>query len=117
MISAALRADHRWLRLPRSATPSERFWAKVEKADGDGCWLWLASLDFDGYGQFRFGGRMVKAYAFAYVEAKGPIPAGLELDHLCRNRACVRPHHLEPVTHAENVRRGAMVAANQAVRP
>ena len=82
-----------------------RFWAKVDKS-GD-CWLWTAAVDPRGYG--AFGGpnhRRVFAHRVAYELLKGPIPQGLELDHLCRQPSCVNPDHLEPVTHAENVRRG-----------
>lgn len=75
---------------------------------GDGCWEWTASRDGYGYGQVydHASGRMMKAHRAAYEALVGPIPAGLDLDHLCRNRGCVRPDHLEPVTRGENVRRG-----------
>lgn len=82
----------------------ERFWARVNKTEG--CWLWTGSMRTDGYGQFWDGKRNVKAHRFAYEDEGWAIPEGLELDHLCRNRACVRPEHLEAVTHLTNVRRG-----------
>lgn len=82
----------------------DRFWDKVEKTDG--CWVWTASKNGDGYGQFRIGSRMCKAHRVAYELEIGQIPDNKEIDHTCRNRACVRPDHLDPVDHAENVRRG-----------
>lgn len=93
-------------------TPAERFWRKVDKngpvpiyrPDLGCCWLWTSGLDGAGYGMFSEQGA---AHRFAYELLVGPIPAGLQLDHLCRVPACVRPSHLEPVSHAENIRRGA----------
>ena len=82
----------------------DRFWARVVK--GDGCWLWSGATNDHGYGQLHRDRRTVYAHRFSYELAVGPIPAGLQIDHLCRNRSCVRPHHLEPVTSAVNTRRG-----------
>lgn len=95
------------------ATASDRFWSKVEK--GSDCWLWKAALSIGGYGTFHVSGGntvtkgrvRVYAHRWAYEQVKGPIPDGLELDHLCRTRNCVNPDHLEPVTHAENHERRA----------
>jgi len=87
----------------------ERFWAKVSFTP-EGCWLWLGSKA-KGYGKLRFNTRMVSAPRFAYELTYGPIPTGLELDHLCRNRACVNPAHLEAVPHRTNALRGGGVGA------
>jgi len=92
----------------------ERFERKVDKA-GD-CWLWIAYIRRDGYGYFWVDGKMVYSHRFAYEHYVGPIPAGLQLDHLCRVRNCVRPSHLEPVTQQENVRRGEVGKASGALQ-
>lgn len=68
-----------------------------------GCWNWNLSLTSHGYGGSLDGKR---AYVTYYEQKHGAVPEGMELDHKCRNRRCVNPDHLEPVTHAENVRRG-----------
>ena len=89
-------------------TYEERFWSRVQKTDG--CWLWTAGKNNNGYGWFKVNGKMVLAHRFSYELHIGPIPEGLVLDHVkargCTNRTCVNPAHLEPVTELENIRRG-----------
>lgn len=85
----------------------ERFRTKIKISAG--CWEWTASLDARGYGRFGRGGRragVAPAHRYAYELAFGTVPAELVIDHLCRRPCCVRPDHLEAVTHGENVRRG-----------
>jgi hypothetical protein len=81
------------------------FWDKVDKS-GE-CWVWTAANNGSGYGRFWLDGKMQYPHRVAYEMCVGPIPDGLVIDHLCRNRSCVRPDHLEPVTNAENQARGA----------
>jgi hypothetical protein len=72
------------------------------------CWLWQGARTSMGYGNLvsqALGARML-VHRAVWIDANGPVPAGLELDHLCRVRHCCRPDHLEAVTHAENIRRG-----------
>ena len=79
------------------------------RVDENGCWVWTGALDRKGYG--RLGGRL--AHRLVYVLLVGDIRDVLELDHLCRNRACVNPAHLEPVTHTTNVQRGMAGPGNR----
>lgn len=104
-------------------TSQERFWLKVNK-DGPvlnpelgHCWEWTACLASKSrYGLFFTPGRTGVAHRFAYEWLVGPIPDGLTLDHLCRNRACVNPAHLEPVLPRTNVLRGVGVTAHNAAK-
>lgn len=99
---------------------ADRFWEKVDISGT--CWEWTAAKMKYGYGRFRSGGsyenggRIVFAHRWAYEYLRGPIPAGLVLDHLCRNPSCVNPDHLEPVTSGENVLRGSGLAAKNAAK-
>jgi hypothetical protein len=88
----------------------QRFWDKVDD-DANSCWLWTAAIGHNGYGRFWFDGRHVRAHRFAYELLVGPIPEGMELDHLCRVRHCVNPAHLEIVEHRENMLRGDTIVA------
>lgn len=90
-------------------TTEQRFWLKVAKQD-DGCWRWTASTKL-GYGTFKVAGRPWLAHRWSYEHFVGPIPDGLQLDHLCKFRGCVNPEHLEPVTSAENNYRSETWAA------
>lgn len=81
-----------------------RFWLKVEKTDR--CWLWKGWKHESGYGRFVIHGNNTYPHRIAYEVVKGRIPEGKTLDHLCRNRLCVNPDHLEPVTNRENLIRG-----------
>jgi hypothetical protein len=85
-----------------------RFWAKVSKTEN--CWMWTGMKSTKGYGLFMLNGKRKRAHRISYELSIGPIPEGLQLDHLCRNPSCVNPSHLEPVTSRENTLRG--IAAN-----
>ncbi len=75
------------------------------------CWHFSGALNNNGYGVIGVGRRVMYAHRAAYEVLVGPIPEGLTIDHLCRNRACINPTHLEPVTFRENVRRAAALKA------
>lgn len=97
----------------------ERFFEKIRESES-GCWEWTGGLNGVGYGQFYKGrtalGETGKTYAhrWAYEFFIGPVPEGLHLDHLCRNRKCCNPWHLEPVTCRVNLLRGETTAAAHA---
>lgn len=105
-----------------------RLWSRVNKAGPTmprmttPCWQWTGALTAAGYGQISAGGAAVngaKKYAvhrLVYETLVGPVPPGLSLDHLCRNRACCRPEHLDPVTPQENALRGVGPAAIRAAK-
>jgi hypothetical protein len=91
-----------WMELTQKQ--KDKFFQKINKTDD--CWLWTAATNEHGYGVVRINKRLFKAHRVSYEIHKGEIPEGLSLDHLCKNRSCVRPEHLEAVTHRENCLRG-----------
>lgn len=100
--------DPLMVKQPKDDRPYEVwFWERVAKGDPDECWLWTGHLGSGGYGAAYVRGVRTNrgAHRVAYELAVGPVPDGLEIDHLCFTRRCCNPAHLEPVTHAENVRR------------
>lgn len=102
--------------VPRTFT--ERMWAKFQR-DENGCWLWTGCIMATGYGQVNLGGRsagLSVAHRAMYELIVGPVPPGLDLDHLCRVRHCVNPSHLEPVTRRVNLLRGETVTAANAAK-
>ncbi|MFE4229150.1 HNH endonuclease [Arthrobacter sp. NPDC056886] len=100
----------------------ERFWARVNKSDE--CWNWTGKPRNSGYGFLYMlppGGtkkKQYQAHRLSYELAKGPIPEGMSIDHICHNRMCVNPDHLRPVTHKQNHenRKGASSASRSGVR-
>jgi hypothetical protein len=87
----------------------DRFWAKVRPTGF--CWEWTGAKDSHGYGVFRTEGKNDRSHRVAYTLLVGAIPAGLHLDHLCRNTSCCNPDHLDPVTPRVNYLRGQSPAA------
>lgn len=95
--------------MPKTRPALERFLEKVRIPVAGGCWLWIGAQNGRGYGVFGIGGgsrSIAKAHRWAYEKWVCKIPAGLQIDHLCRQRSCVNPKHLETVTQQENIRRG-----------
>jgi len=101
-----------------------RFWRKVDKngpipahrPELGPCWIWKGHLTYHGYGRVCKGtpAKRYQAHVVAFVTLRGPIPAGLEPDHLCFIRKCVNPWHIEPVTHKVNSLRGNSPLAQNA---
>lgn len=90
-------------------SPLDRIFARV--AYEDGCWQWRGCTS-DGYGLISVDGKDRKPHRLVYEALVGPVPAGHVIDHLCRNRACCNPLHMEVVTDGENKRRGVSGANN-----
>lgn len=93
-------------------TFEQRFWGRVEKTNN--CWNWRGYTIWNGYGRCYFNGRHQLVHRVAYELLVAEIPEGLTIDHLCRNRLCVNPSHLEPVTMRENTLRGEGACARNA---
>lgn len=101
-----------------------RFASKVKVDMETECWNWMGALNTYGYGRFQLSRttllqgqqREISAHRYAYSKIVGLIPEGLQLDHLCRNRSCCNPNHLEPVTPRENLLRGATIPAIHAAK-
>lgn len=90
----------------------------TKQADRSGCWVWDGSTDGRGYGIVTVKGKLAKAHRVFYERFVGPISEGLELDHVCRNRLCCNPEHLDAVTHGENQRRRTISSEEHwALRP
>lgn len=90
-------------------TIEQRFWEKVSGGDIETCWLWTGGKvnDANGYGSFITAWpKKTVAHRWAYEQLIAPVPTGLDLDHLCRNRSCINPWHLEPVSRKVNLNRG-----------
>jgi hypothetical protein len=102
--------------LPLNLTDQERIERASRVNDATGCREWVQHLTPNGYGQLNIRGRNRLAHALAWETARGPVPSGLVLDHLCRNKKCCNVDHLEPVTDRENILRGTGPSAVNAAK-
>ena len=101
---------------PPNTEPEERFWSKVDKSGG--CWIWQGTTSNKGYGRYVSRGKHWYAHRLAYIIRFGEIASGLDIDHMCHNRACVNPDHLQEVTPKQNSenRAGPMKNSKTGVR-
>lgn len=99
-------------------TPEQRrhFWSKAQHRRHGECWLWTGRILPNGYGSVSVSGGQYVAHRVAYTLVNGPVPLELDLDHLCRVRACINPSHLEPVTRAENLQRSELTGPGKNIR-
>jgi len=101
---------------PRSGE-ARRLWDNVAVRGADECWPWTGALTRDGYGRIRDdSGRKVGVHRLAWTLTNGPVPDGQVIDHLCRERACCNPAHMEPVDNRTNLMRGDTHAARNAAK-
>jgi hypothetical protein len=91
--------------MPLNLTAQQRI-ARSIVVDDNGCWIWQRAINRDGYGRIRVDKRAWLVHRLAYTLSVGAIPNGLDLDHLCRVRACCNPSHVQPVDRKTNVLRG-----------
>ena len=87
----------------------KKFWSRIKVVNN--CWEWQGGIKMDGYGSFYWNKKQYPSHRIAYQILRGNVPEGLELGHLCRNRKCCNPEHLEPVTHHQNLMRGNTIIA------
>jgi hypothetical protein len=110
VVSRPTVAERALAKIQRNAAPSPH------RPDLGPCWHWTGRTNQDGYGELRGRRSDGLAHRIVFEHMVGPVPVGLELDHLCRVRYCVNPQHLEPVTPKENWRRGTSVTAQNAAK-
>lgn len=102
-----VRGEHvRFVRGHQSRLTTPRYLVE-ERGHTTPCHIWQRCINSDGYGTVRINGTLRHAHIVEWESANGPVPNGLQLDHLCRVRCCVKPDHMEPVTRAVNIQRGA----------